>query len=317
MSSSSNGKQIKTILSIDPLLGDKKSRIASREEVKEAVLSGVMGTLLPSLVPIMENGNLVVTASTPFQGYAADWFDTTKGPALAVAQFGQLSRSRHFAGVTAGATFDTLYRLFSKSDILVMKSDSLLLQNRDAEDVRQVGQMWTAYQYNEFSASQFRYIVESECSGIRELRDPDGEVSQDCAIRFLASVCVSRYKGKQLLASEMVWVPITERDLKRIDTFVEKKLEKTPAIFQKGKNPRQQLNWGCEKAPLLDSIKLMAKVKAKRVAPYVYDWDPRIGWQNLPDCPLFDRNDRDCRRPRISQAEYYWGGGNVGWHKTS
>ena len=54
-------------------------------------------------------------------------------------------------------------------------------------------------------------------------------------------------------------------------------------------------------------------VIARRIAPFLYEKDPRIGWRKLgPPCPLFD-NDHFPSSSCGAGEEAWWGGGIVGW----
>ena len=53
---------------------------------------------------------------------------------------------------------------------------------------------------------------------------------------------------------------------------------------------------------------------ARRMAPMLYEKDPRIGWRSLgPDCPLFDNLHFLEAGSRPATDQHWWGGGIVGW----
>ena len=55
---------------------------------------------------------------------------------------------------------------------------------------------------------------------------------------------------------------------------------------------------------------------ARRMAPLLYEKDPRIGWRNLgPPCPLFDNEHffEPAHRDKMESKVHWWGGGIVGW----
>lgn len=55
---------------------------------------------------------------------------------------------------------------------------------------------------------------------------------------------------------------------------------------------------------------------ARRMAPMLYEKDPRIGWRSLgPPCPLFDNEHffEPKYRDKMASKVHWWGGGIVGW----
>lgn len=55
---------------------------------------------------------------------------------------------------------------------------------------------------------------------------------------------------------------------------------------------------------------------ARRMAPMLYEKDPRIGWRGLgPDCPLFDNLHflGSGFTDQKLDPDHWWGGGIIGW----
>jgi hypothetical protein len=55
---------------------------------------------------------------------------------------------------------------------------------------------------------------------------------------------------------------------------------------------------------------------SRRIAPLLYEKDPRIGWRSLgPPCPLFDNEHffGVAYRDKMNSKVHWWGGGIVGW----